>query len=830
MGGFFQDVRYGVRAMLRQRSLTFIAIVALALGIGANTTIFSVVDALLLRPMPGLGEPDRLFVAGRTNEGSGFDSLSYPDYRDYRDQSKTIEGLAAFFRTSMHLSDDADYLPAERIQGALVTGNYFSLLGVNAIAGRLLLPEDDASPGASPVIVISSSLWKRAFGADPEVMGKSVSINSRSYSIVGVAAEGFKGTELYETIEIWAPLSRYREIEPMAAQTGEDFYANREIVWLNAFGRLAPGSTVEQAQAEMTAIAARIEESFPKRTGVGLALSPQVGLDPEERLEVGSFAALLMATVVLVLLIACANVANLLLARATARETEIGVRLALGASRGRLVRQLLTESLMLAVAGAAAGLFVSLWLNDLLLAFLPKTFLGIPLRFDLEFNWRVLGFSAGCSVLTGIIFGLAPALSASRPDLVSALKGGAQSSTKRTQVRLRGALVAGQVALSIVLLIGAGLFVKTMRRAYAIDLGFDPRQVLIAELDLNRHRYSRQQSEIFYRSLLGRVRSLAGVESASYASIVPLAGLTSGTTVRAEGRGEPDSSDDQLQVDTNQITPGYFDTMRLPLVRGRDFDERDNAQAPGVVIINQTLANRLWPGEDALGKRLASWRAGGRAGGKWPMLQVIGIAADARYRSPLETTTPLMYQPSAQGDDPWRALHIRASGDPSGLVESIQAEVHSLNRRLPVFNVRPLKEELDGALTPQLVAARFIGLFGLLALVLAVIGLFGVMSYSTAQRTREIGIRMALGADRKQVFEMVISQGLMLTIAGIAAGLAVSFGVTRLLSSLLYGVEATDTATFALTAMLLLAAALVACWVPARRATKVDPIVALRNE
>jgi predicted permease len=824
MNGLNQDIKFGIRMMLKTPGVTALAILTLALGIGANTTVFSVVNALLLRPVAGVKDPVQLVRVGRTNDGSGFNSLTYPDFADYRSQNTELAGMSAYFNTGMHLSAGVPDKAAQRVLGTLVTGNYFEVLGVGAALGRTLSSDDDGAAGASPVAVISYGLWKSLFGSDPGVVGREVSINARSYTVVGVASEGFSGTELTSRPDIWVPIDMYREIEPMFQKSGEDFFTNRDIIWINAFARLKHESNIERARAQLSTVARNIEEAYPQsKKGVGVTLSSGLSLDPDEKTDIGSFGLLLMVTVGAVLLIACANVANLMLARGTARKSEIGIRLALGASRSRLARQLLTESAMLAIVGSGTGIFIAAWSNELLPALLPKNFLGIPLQIELPLDGRVLGFAVASGLVTAIVFGLVPSLTASKLDLVPVLKDTSRAGRGSGQVRLREALVIAQVSLSIVLLIGAGLFIRTLQNSRTIDLGFNPEHLLIAEIDLGRQRYDGDQASLFYKHLLDGVRALGGVESASYGITVPMSGLTQGTAIDVEGRaneGRP------VLVDFNQVSPEYFKTMQIPILAGRDFTERDEAGAPGTIIINQTLATRIWPGENPLGKRLAMRELRGVG----PMLEVVGVVADAKYKTPFQPPRPLLFRPLAQRDDAWRALHVRTYADPASLAADVQREVRELDPRLPVFNIRPLSQELEGSLTPQLLAARFVGLFGLLALSLAGIGLYGVMSYSVAQRTHEIGVRMALGAEKRDVIRMVVGKGLRLSSSGILVGVAGAFALTPVVSGLLYGVRAADPVTFVGMSLLLAGTASIACYVPARRATRVDPMVALRYE
>ena len=807
--------------LLKHRGFTFVAVLALALGIGANTTIFSVVNALLLRSIPGVVEPERMVLVGRTNDGQGFDSFSYPTYEDYQNQTTVLSGLAAFHRTQLHLSTEAE---PERVSSALVSGTYFEVLGVKATLGRTLTTDDDRAVGESPVAVISNALWKRRFGSDPAIIGKEVSLNARSFTIVGVTERGFTGTSVGDAVEIWTPITMYLQADPMFADVEQDFLKTREIVWLNVFGRLVTGVTLEQAQAEMSQIASALEQTYPDvHKGVGVAVATGLGLEPADRSDARNFTGLLMAAVGLVLLIACSNIANLLLARAASRQKEIVIRMALGASRGRIIRQLLTESLLLALLGGVTGLFLALWLNDLLLATVPAEHMGFSLDLDLALDTQVLAFTFIVSVLTGVIFGLAPALQASKPDIVPVLKDSRTGGRGIGHARLRSALVVGQVCFSLVLMVAAGLFVRTLHNARAIDPGFDPDNVLIAQLDLGRQSYSKQRGRLFYQELVEGVEASPGVRSASLAISVPLTGNSWGTGIRLEGR----SADSQtVPVDFNAVAPGYFETMSTPLVAGRDFTWQDNAETSRVVIVNETFARRAWPGHDPIGKRLAM--AEGRA--MSPLMEVIGIVKDGKYRTLFDGPRGFMFLPLLQQYQTAATLHVRTAGNPGSILGAVQQEVSRLDKNMPVFRVTTMAAQMDSALAPQLMAARLIGVFGALALALAVIGIYGVMAYAVAQRTHEIGVRMALGAQVGDVLQMMIRQGMKLTIIGIGLGLIAAYLLTRTIASLLYGISPTDPSTFVIISAVLTGVALVACFVPARRAAKIDPMIALRYE
>ena len=820
METLWQDLRYGVRTLWKSPGFTLVAVVVLALGIGANTTIFSVVNALLLRPPAGIRDPARMVLLGRTTGGDGFDSFTYPDYVDYRDQNTVFAGVAAYFDTPLHLSTNGDAL---RLPGALVSGNYFEVLGADAARGRTIRPEDDREPGAHPVAVISDGLWRRRFGADPAVVGQNVNLNGLSFNIVGIARPGFVGTEKDRATDLWLPLAMYRQAMP-GNFADVDPLTERQITWLSAFARLKEGVPQAQAQAELDAIARRLAATYPdSNKEKGATISPGLGFDPNQRRDVRQLTTMLMAVVALVLLIACANVANLLLARGVTRHKELGIRLALGAGRGRLVRQLLTESLLLSLVSGAAGLFVALWTTDLLLQFVPVEAFGGTATLDLSPDRSVLLFAAFVSLLTGFIFGLVPALQTSRPDVMAVLKQTGTTDRGRVRSRLRSALVVTQIALSLVLLVCAGLFVRSLRNSRAISPGFNTKNVLVATLDLARQGYKQPQAELFYSQLIERVRALPGVEAASLAEMLPLGGGSLGTGIKLEGQP---ADAPVVSVDFNNVAPDYLRTMEIPLKRGRDFNAQDTAAAPGVAVVNETLARKLWPGENPIGKRFSMPKGmTGRA-----MVEVVGVAADSKYRTLFERPRLYMYVPFAQNFSAAMRLHVRASGDPEALRAAVAREVQTLDRNLPLSGVKTLSEQLNNSLTEQRVAATLVAVFGLLALALAAIGLYGLLAYTVSQRTHEIGVRLALGAQTGDVLRLVLGEGLRLSLLGVAVGLLAAAGVTRLVASLLHGVGALDPLTYGGVAVALVLVALVASYVPARRATKVDPMTALRYE
>jgi predicted permease len=813
----WQDLRYGARMLRTQPGFTLIAVLTLGLGIGANTAIFSIVNALLLRPVPGVAEPERLVLVGRSRENVAFDSLAYPDYLDYREQNTVFSGITVFYTTPLHLSNvDAGGAP-ERVQGELVSGDYFTTLGVKAALGRTLTRADDTTPGANPVALIGYSLWQRRFGADAAIVGKTIKLDARPFTVVGVALEGFAGTVVGGATEVWLPITMFAQVGRYQDRR-EDFLTMRGAQWIDGFARLKPGVTLQHAQAEMSVIAQRLARAYPNTNEkVGVKVAPHFGMWPDDRADARAFTGLLLLAAGLVLLVTCANVANLLLARATRRQREMGVRLALGAGRARIVRQLLTESLLLALLGGIAGLFLARWASDFIMRYwTPKSYYGLQTSLDLSPDAHVLLFASGVSLLTGVIFGLAPAWQSARTDLLSALKDGAATGRSPRQARLGGVLIVGQIALSLVVLASAGLCVRTLHNAFAIDRGYNVDRVLTTEIDLGRQGYNEGRSRIFHQQLSERVRALPGVEAASLAHRSPLSDQQY-TGVRPAGMPE---TSPPITTRFNIVTPRHLETIGLRLLQGRDFNAQDTAQAHRVAIINESLARRLWGEQNPLGKLL----------GNKQQIEIIGIVNDARYGSGLQPPPLHLYFPVAQDYRPGMTLHVKATGDPTSLIAAVQREVRTLDPNLLIHNVRTLDAQLDQVLAAQRVAAALISSFGLLALLLAGLGLYGVMAYSVAQRTREIGIRLALGAQARDVQALIVRRGMAMALCGVALGLFASAAVTKTMRNLLFGVNPTDPPTFAAVASLLIAVAALACWIPARRATKVDPLVALRNE
>lgn len=835
MNNFWQDLRYGARTLLRKPGFTAIAILSLALGIGANTSIFSIVNSALLKPLP-VEDPDRLVYIFGGTRNNPYSVCAYPEYIDYRDNNQVFSGLMAFGSISVSFGSDER---ADLINGQIVSGNYFDLLGVRASVGRTFLAEEDQTPNTHPVAVISHKFWQQRFGGQSDAVGQQVNLNGRSFTIIGITPAGFNGAQALETNDIYVPMMMQQVARPpRAGFSGEmnaDLLSRRGNRWLQLTGRLKDDVTIEQAQSEISTIAARLEQAYPDTQQNRIAtLFPVSKIDPVGYPQLLTVATLLLSVVGIVLVIACANVANLLLARATSRRKEIAIRLALGAKRSRLIRQLLTESTMLSLAGGALGLLLASWVVDLLKTTPPPAGM-FAFTLDYSLDYRVLGFTFALSLITGILFGLAPALQASRPDLVPSLKDEAfvpEQSHRR--FNLRNLLVIAQVALSLVLLVGAGLFLRSLRHTQGVDPGFDSDKILTATLNINLLRYTREQGQTFYQQIAERMKSLPGVESATLSRTVQMAGSGRTNSLMIEGRQPPDNvfrnegtgndSTSPLTVKTNVVGLDYFSTMGINLLNGRDFNQQDRDGSPAVVIVNETFARTHFPGDTALGKRLSF------NGQRGPWLEIIGVVRDSKYRSLSELPTPFTYVPLAQNHETGMTLFVRTTGDPNSLAAAVRGEVQSLDRNLPVTDLQSMTTLIGDSLFAAKMGALLLGAFGLLALLLASVGLYGVMAYSVSRRTRELGIRMALGANRKDVIILVVGQGMKLSLMGVGIGLAISLALTKLLSSFLFGVSASDPVTYLLISLLLAAVALIACYIPARRATRVDPMIALRYE
>jgi predicted permease len=817
-----QDLKYGIRLLGRAPGFTAAAVLSLALGIGANTTIFTLVNAVLLNPLP-VEDPSRLislFTTDDRNAGpfGAFAPTSDLNFKDYRERNVVFADLAAHAGVGVSVTGGGGN--PEQIFGEIVTGNYFSVLGARPLLGRGFLPDEDQTAGSKLVTVLSYNLWQTRFGGDRSMVGQTVTLNNQAFTVVGVMPQGFKGTNTIGAPALWVPYMTYPVTTAGFFRAGIN---TRRTLLFNVTGRLKPGTTLAAAESNLRAIGSQLASEFPaENQGRSVSLVPlaRATINPAFRNNIVVAGGLLMTIVGLVLLIACANVANLLLARAAVRQKEIAVRLSLGASRSRLIRQLLTESLLLAVTGGALGLLFAYWAEDVLWSFRPPFLQDGAI--DLALDLRVLSFTAGIAVLTGVLFGLAPAVQSSRPDLANGLKERTSVPTGTSSLwSVRNVLVCVQMALSLVALVGAGLFLRSLQNAQRIEPGFDAEQLAVLTFNLGAQGYTEPRGREFQRVALERASSIAGVESATLANNIPL--LQGGflRSIFLEGQDTSDRSNGRL-VQINIVGDRYFETAGIPLVRGRMFETADQPSTPAVVIINETMAERFWPDGDAIGKRFKFF-------GQDNFQQVVGIAKDSKYNFIGEDATPFIYQPFSQVYQPVMSLFVKAA-NPEAVIGLLRAEIQQLDRNLPLTNVFTLMTVFAQGLWAPRMGASLLAIFAVLSLTLAVIGVYGVMAYSVTQRTREIGIRMALGASRREVLRLVVSQGLRLTAIGVVVGLAVSFALARLVATLLFGVGSADAVTFISVSLVLAVAALGATYLPARRATKIDPMVALRYE
>jgi predicted permease len=816
METLFQDFRYAVRMILKSPVLSGLAILSLGLGIGANTTIFSFTNALLLQSLP-VTEPDRLLAIYTTDKKNpGFNSLSHLNWKDYRRDADLFEGVLGYDWVGLSLNAGAE---PEIVTGQLVSGNYFDLLGVRAAVGRTFGPSEDEVSGRDPVVVLSHGFWMKKFGADPSVVGRTLKMNGVAFAIVGVAPKSFTGLDVGIRPEVWLPMAMNRQVK-----TGLNWYDERRGLFIFTVGRLRPTASPTQALAQLTTIADRLEREYPndnKSRSVTVVPLAQATINPNARQGVVAATALLMTIVGLVLLIACANVSNLLLGRALQRRREIAVRLAIGASRMRLIRQLLTESITLAVPSAALGVLTAYWARGVLLSLVPPL-PGVSLSLQLDLDWRVLCFTMLVGLGAGVLFGLVPALQASKPDVVEALKDQDRTGgTDRHRLGIRDFLVVGQVALSLVALVGAGLFLRSLEATRKTDPGFETRSLLSVGFDLDLQGYDQEKGEAFFHQLVERMGALPGVVSASYASAPPLS-FNLSRTVLLEGGNE----NDRTMIDVNTVGPRYLETMGIPLTEGRSLNEDDKQGGPKAVVINQTMAKKFWPKGDALGKRFRFF------GADEPWAEIVGIAKDAKYTFLGEDPRSYIYEAHAQRYSGARTLLVRTASDPRPLLVPVERELKTMDRDLPLQALATISTSLNDSfgLQAQRAGASLLGLFGMLALVLAAVGIYSVMSYFVSQRQREIGIRMALGARRVDVLRMILGRGMGVVGVGLALGLVISLALSRLAANMLVGVSPWDLASFAGAAVVLAAVAFIANVFPTRRAAGIDPIVALRYQ
>jgi predicted permease len=811
-----QDLRYGLRMLRKNPGSTAAVVLALALGIGLNTTVFSFVNALLLRPPAGVEAPDKFFELWLHQRGTsgieGYLPLTYPDYVYYRDHNQSFTGMLAF-------DGDPESVIWNRsgegqvVLGQLVSGNFFALLGVNASLGHTFLPEDDRPGNPHPVVVLGHSFWQQHLGSDPKVVGKSLLLNGTNFTVIGVAPGGFAGLLVAIEPDFWAPVTVAEQILHDAGRL-----TSRQGYWLFAVGRLKPGVDAPRAGSEVNLLAQLIEQEHPDTNkNLGAKLFPATLVPGPYRGYVSAFTGLLLAVFGLVLVIACVNAATLLLARATGRAREMAIRSALGAGRGRLIRQMLVESTLLSGLAGCLGLLLAYWTSPLLLALKPAS---LPITLRVPLDWRVLLFTLLVSLFTGIVFGLTPALRSVQVQVAPILKDEAQSASYRKS-RLRSFLMTGEIATCMVLLVGAGLCVRSLLNANSIDPGFDTKHVAAATLDPGSLGYPEAKMRGFYEQLSRQISALPGVSSASFVNHLPL-GTAREQSAAIEGTHSA-SAQRGVSVDVLRVAPGYFETMGISLLRGRDFLPRES-EAPGgamgaVAIINDEMAQKLWSSQDPVGRRITLGEDTG--------LEVIGVVKTGKYRTLGEDPIPLVYLPRLLGR---RTLVVRTSGDPRFLLDTIRREIQAVDAGIAATDLETIEQYMALPLFPARTMGLLLGASGILALVLTSIGLFGVISYMVSQRTHEVGVRMALGASQHEVLKLVVGHGLTMALIGLAVGLAATFGLTRFLSSLLYGIQPSDPATLLGVSVGLIFTASLACYIPARRAMSVDPIVALRYE
>ena len=813
MGTFGQDIKYGMRMLLKSPGLSIVATIALALGIGANTAIFSVVNAVLLKPLP-FPNSDALMRVYEKDQRRGLlrGAYSYPNFFDLREQNHVFEHVAAYHDGDFIMTGRGEPV---RISGGVVTADLFSVLGTAPVLGRTFLPNEDKPTETGRVVVLSERLFASRFNSDASVLNKQITLDGKQYTVVGVMPHAFEFPIQNEPLDLWTTIADDAAGDsPVTAQRGAHF--------LRVIARLKPGVTESQAQAEADTIAARLEQQYPdenthKGIHVESALKALVG-------DIRPALLILLGAVACVLLIACANVANLLLARAMTRHKEMAVRSALGASRLRVVRQLLTESVLLSLAGGVLGLILAVWWSDLLIALGKK---DIPRAIQIGLDWRVLGFTLGVSVLTGLVFGLVPALHLSKTQLTESLKEGRGAGAGARKNRVRGVLVVAELAIAVVLLVGAGLLIQSLWRLQHVNPGLQPENILTFNLSLPDVRYPSEKQVRFYRDLIVRMRSLPGVQSASAVMPLPLSGDRFSISFQIEGR--PVAPKDEPSADLFIAETNYFRTMGIPIIKGRDFEDRDQHTSTPVIIITEQFARQYFPGEDPVGKRIhpgiSTWDNEDST-----MREIIGVAGDVRNRALNTEPKPAYYMPQSQLPFTQLIAVVKSTNDPRALTGSLTREVRAMDPELPVFSVKTMEEYISSSVAAPRFNTTLLSIFAAVALVLTIIGLYGVMSYSVAQRTNEIGIRMALGAQTRDVLGLIVKDGMKLVLLGLVLGISGALVLTRLLSSLLFGVTTRDPATFVAIAALLSFVAILACYIPAWRATRVDPLEALRCE
>jgi predicted permease len=824
MRNFWQDIRYAMRTLSNAPAFTLIAVVALGLGMAVNTTIFSVINGMLLRPLP-VTHAEQLAVLAMEQPGmSGFQRFSYPDYQDISRETNGFSEVFGYRITLAALSAD------HKVDQAIltrVTGNYFSALGIQAASGRLIMPSEGQTPGADPILVLGYSYWKKRFAGDTKVIGRHVEINGHAVTVVGVAPKGFHGAYAILDSDGYVPLSAAIGSKGMEERSVEQLWTQRGDRSLSLLGRLKSGVSLRQAQASLAVAARQIAERFPATDkGMTITAFPEklARPEPDPDNSLPKIAAAFTVLAALVLFVACFNIANVLLVRATVRQREMGIRAALGAGRWRLVRQHLTESLLLAFLGGGAGLLLANWADG----FLSSLPLGtsLPISFNFEPDLRVYIYAFGSVLLSAVVVGLIPALRVARYDVNSVLReGGRNASEGRRRHIARNTLVVGQLAGSLLLMIVAGLFVRSLNKAQQVYLGFDPDHVLNFSLDVQQVGFDKAHGEQFFRQVDERIRAIPGVASVAQAFVVPMGLVSTDGQVTVEGRlVEPGEHIPTVQY--NDVTPSYFGTLRIPILNGRAFTDADNEKAPAVAIINQTMARQLWSTENLLGKRFSI------KGNKSPFIEVVGVVQDGKYKSIVEDPMPFFYLPLNQAYVDFRTVHVRTSLPPEKLQRDIESSVHALAPDIAVKEMQTMLQSLQGLNGFFLFrfGAQLTGTMAVLGLILAVVGIYSVVSYAAVQRTHEIGIRMALGAAPQDILRMVLRQSVVIVGVGLAVGLAAAFAGTRIIAAFIVGVRPTDAATFVTVVVLLAVIALIACWIPARRATRVNPLVALRYE
>ena len=803
-----KDLNYGMRMLAKTPGFTLVAVLSLALGIGANTTVFTLLDAIMLRSLP-IENPERMVdIATLIPGNEPHYDYSYPAYSALRDGNQTLSGIVAYSDTNLGLTAGDQ---TERIRGEIVSANYFSVLGLHPVMGSAFAP-DDERPGAQRVAVISEALWHRRLASDPAVVGKTITLNGRTFSIVGVTPKRFAGLRRGLQTDVWIALPHMADFEG-----NPKLMSSPNLSWLSLAGKLKPGVTIEQAQSQITSLLPGVSEGARQDGNWRVVMTRAAGGNEAYVAELSRPLTMLLLAVALILSIACANVAGLLLARARVRGKEIGIRLALGASRLRIVRQLLTESLLLALAAGVLGLLMAVWTSGLASGLLTSE--GVELAIDVSPNIRVLLFTLVISVLTVLLFGIVPALRASKLDLVPILKDSNATPASRRGPSLHSVLVVTQVTLSLVLLAGAGLFLRSFWKLQSIEKGFTGENVQAMSLNMELQGYDASRGKTFYPAALESLSSLPGIQSASLASALPV--TAGGTRIQLDANATRPSVNEEISMDIVSVSPRFFETMGLPLLRGRDFRHVDTEKSASVMIVNETMAKKFWPGIDPVGQTFYDGDS---------TYEVVGLARDTKYRNLREPPRMTFYLPLAQFYRPSMNLLMRTTGEPSQVVPAIRARLHTIEPSLTVFNIRTLQEHVGRSLYVERMESLLLTVFGILALTLTAIGIYGVIAYSVAQRTREVGIRMALGAQKKDVLKMILTQGLWLVIWGAVIGLVACYWLSRLVASQLYGVSAYDPLTLMSTVVVLIAVALVAAYLPARRATKVDPLVALRYE